>query len=109
MITELTLPLLQAGLNWKPFSLKLIPFGVNGSNDVVLDIQIPTRARTYTLECVNTLDILGYRLDRSRTQHSDLQFNLDRARGAFFADIECYRSHRIPIERRFQRFRLRIQ
>ena len=109
MVTELTLPLLQAGLNWKPSSLKLIPFGVNGSNDVVLDIQLPTQTHTYKLECVNTLDILGYRLDRYWTQHSDLQFNLDRARGAFFADIEYYRSHRIPIERRFQRYRLRIQ
>eukprot|EP00959_Pyramimonas_sp_CCMP1952_P061941 1294264-Pyramimonas_sp.AAC.1 len=34
---------------------------------------------------------------------------MDRARGVFFADIEYYRSHRIPIARRFQRYRLRIQ
>ena len=59
MIHELTLPLLQNGLSWKPSSLQYIPFGVCGSSDIVISCD----KHTFALTCVDQLDVLGYRID----------------------------------------------
>ncbi len=129
MVRDLTLPLYNFSMRWKPTSLKYMVCGApaildeDGNIPRSMDLKIPIfsdacdgrnvvqQIDELCYRRVVSMDVLGTQLhsEYNCSVHRDVSFRLDCARRAFYSQAGYFRSHCIPLKDKLRRYQDRVQ